>query len=104
MAEDMPKDMKPLSSIVSITKKNFNDILCLKSSYHNRCIAKKADNSRAAPNVVTQDELRKLRGDVQKGSKAEHAMIMTKDELARIKASTKIETNEDKAATKRIMD
>jgi hypothetical protein len=44
-----------------------------------------------------------LRKDVAKGGKQEHAMIMTKDELARIKASTKIVTASDRTAENKIM-
>jgi len=57
---------------------------------------KKSDQTREAPTIVTTEELRGLRKDVAKGGKQEHAMIMTKDELARIKASTKITTAADK--------
>lgn len=53
---------------------------------------------------MTSEELRSLRKDVAKGGKQEHAMIMTKDELARIKASTKIVTNADRTAQNKIME
>lgn len=52
---------------------------------------------------MSSEELRSLRKDVAKGGKQEHAMIMTKDELARIKASTKITTNADRVASNNIM-
>lgn len=64
---------------------------------------KKADTARVAPTIVSTEELRSLRKDVAKGGKQEHAMIMTKDELARIKASTKIVTASDRTAENKIM-
>lgn len=55
--------------------------------------------------IVTHDELRKLRNEVEteKSKQNREAAILSKEELERIKRSTKIESREHMETTKRML-
>lgn len=55
----------------------------------------------ASASVISTKELRELRAQTEKGQKAD-AAIITASELERIKASTKIQTKEEKMQETRI--
>ena len=55
--------------------------------------------------VVTTDDLRKMRGDIEKTGKAtREATVLSVSEIARMKASTKIQSADETAQLKRIQE
>lgn len=76
----------------------FNDVhsyynsICLLGNNKKKGAGSKAGETQAAP-IVDKDELRDIRKKTEKGQKSD-AIVITQNELERMKASTKIQTKE----------